>query len=83
MSYNEHAVRERRALYLGGTEHEARAFVEEHTAVLAPLLRESHVASWNAAVGEGDDAEERSARARAAVKHLYSDPRREAYGIAW
>jgi peptidyl-dipeptidase A len=83
MSYNEHAVRERRALYMGGPEREARAFVEEHTAVLAPLLRESHVASWNAAVGEGDDAEERSARARAAVKHLYADPRRAAQVREW
>jgi peptidyl-dipeptidase A len=83
MSYNEQAVRERRALYMGSTESEARAFVEEHTAVLAPLLRESHLASWNAAVGEGDDAEERSARARAAVKHLYSDPERSARVRAW
>ncbi|HLL45969.1 MAG TPA: M2 family metallopeptidase, partial [Longimicrobiaceae bacterium] len=83
MSYNEQAVRERRALYMGSTESEARAFVEEHTAVLAPLLRESHLASWNAAVGEGDDAEERSARARAAVKHLYSDPERSAQVRAW
>lgn len=83
MSYNEHAVRERPAPYVGSTEHEARAFVEEHTAVLAPLLRESHVASWNAAVGEGDDSEERSARARADVKHLYSDPERAALVREW
>lgn len=83
MSYNEHAVRERPAAYTASAEHEARAFVEEHTATLAPLLRESHLASWNAAVGEGDDAEERSARARAAVKHLYSDAERAARVKAW
>ena len=83
MSYNEQAVRERPAAYTASAEHEARAFVEEHTATLAPLLRESHLASWNAAVGEGDDAEERSARARAAVKHLYADPERAARVRAW
>ncbi|MEW5926358.1 MAG: M2 family metallopeptidase [Gemmatimonadota bacterium] len=83
MSYNEHAVRERPAAYTASAEHEARAFVEELTATLAPLLRESHLASWNAAVGEGDDAEERSARARAAVKHLYADPERAARVKGW
>jgi peptidyl-dipeptidase A len=83
MSYNEHAVRERPAAYTASAEHEARAFVEEHTATLAPLLRESHLASWNAAVGEGDDAEQRSARARAAVKHLYADPERAARVRSW
>ncbi|HEX2188820.1 MAG TPA: M2 family metallopeptidase [Longimicrobiaceae bacterium] len=83
MSYNEHAVRERPAPYAGSAERDARRFVEEHVAVLAPLLRESHLASWCAAVGEGDDAEERSARARSAVKRLYADPERAERVRAW
>jgi peptidyl-dipeptidase A len=83
MSYNEQSVRERPAPYAASAERDARTFVEEHVAVLAPLLRESHQASWNAAVGEGEDAEERSARARAAVKHLYSDPEAAARVRRW
>ncbi|HEX8696166.1 MAG TPA: M2 family metallopeptidase [Longimicrobium sp.] len=54
-------------------EAEAAAFVEEHAAGLAPLLREAHLAGWDAAVGAGDEAYERAARARAAVKTLYAD----------
>ena len=81
MSYNETAVRPRPSV--GSTERAVRDYIEEHVAVLRPLLYESHLASWNAAVGEGDDAEERSARARAAVKRLYSDPAKAARVRAW
>jgi peptidyl-dipeptidase A len=54
-------------------EAEARAFVDAHAARLAPLLREAHLAAWDAAVGGGDEAQERSARTRAALKGLYAD----------
>jgi len=83
MSYNERTVRARPESTRSAVEREARAFVEEHTAELAPLLRESHLASWCAAVGEGDDAEERSARARSAVKRMYADAGRAAQVRAW
>ncbi|HEU0016193.1 MAG TPA: M2 family metallopeptidase [Longimicrobium sp.] len=56
-----------------GAEAEARAFVEELSARLAPLEREANQAAWDAAVGAGPEATERSARARAALKALYSD----------
>ena len=55
-------------------EAEVRAFVEAHVARLAPLLAESHQAGWDAATGADPGAHERSARAAAAVKRLYSDP---------
>lgn len=73
MSSSERTLRPRPAAG-AGREGEVRAFLEAHVAVLAPLLRESHLASWEAATGEGEDVEERSARARAAVKRLYADP---------
>lgn len=83
MSYNERTVRARPESTQSAVEREARAFIEEHTSALAPLLRESHLASWYAAVGEGDDAEERSARARSAVKRMYADAGRAAQVRAW
>ncbi|HSU16746.1 M2 family metallopeptidase [Longimicrobium sp.] len=52
---------------------EARAFVAELEARVAPLMRESHLASWDAAVGAGDDALERATRARAAVAMVFAD----------
>lgn len=54
-------------------EAEISAFLSEHEARLAPLLRESHLAAWDAATGGGKAATERSARARAAVRRLYTD----------
>ncbi|HYJ79612.1 MAG TPA: M2 family metallopeptidase [Longimicrobiaceae bacterium] len=54
-------------------EEEVREFLEAHTARLAPLVRESHLAAWDAAAGGGEEAHQRSARARAAVRTLYSD----------
>ncbi len=56
-----------------GGEAEARAFVEEHVARLAPLGLEAHTAEWEAATAGGDDAHARSARGWAALKTLYSD----------
>jgi peptidyl-dipeptidase A len=53
-------------------EAEARTFVDEHVARLAPVLREANAAAWDAAVGTDGDAHARSARARAEVKRLYS-----------
>ncbi|HEX8906126.1 MAG TPA: M2 family metallopeptidase, partial [Longimicrobiaceae bacterium] len=54
-------------------EDQARAFVAEMEARLAPLMRESHLASWDAAVGGGPEALERATRARAAVAMVYAD----------
>ena len=70
MSYNEHPTRPRPAA--SDAEREVLGFLEEHVARVAPLLRESNLAAWDAATGTGDDAEERSARARAEVKRLYA-----------
>lgn len=52
---------------------EARAFVAEMEARLAPLMRESNLASWDAATGGGDAALERATRARAAVAMTFAD----------
>lgn len=71
MSFNDHMVRASSEAH--SAEREAAAFVQEHVAVVAPLLRESNLAAWDAATGEGEDAEERSASTRAAVKRLYAD----------
>ncbi|MBV9772526.1 MAG: M2 family metallopeptidase [Gemmatimonadetes bacterium] len=81
MSFDEHA--RRAGPGAGAAEREAAAFVEEHVAVLAPLLRESNLAAWDAAVGEGEDAEERSATTRAAVKRLYADAAKAARVRGW
>jgi peptidyl-dipeptidase A len=64
-------------------EAEAAAFVEEHAARVAPLMREAHLAGWDAAVGAGEEAYERAARARAAVKTLYADPENARRVRAW
>jgi peptidyl-dipeptidase A len=62
---------------------EARAFVGEVSERLAPLFKEAHVAAWEAATGGGDEAQERSARARAEVKALFSDPEAARRVRAW
>ena len=54
-------------------EAEARAFVAEMEARLAPLMRESNLASWDAAVGGGEEALERATRARSAVALVFAD----------
>jgi len=56
-----------------GVEAEARAFVDQHVARLAPVGLEAHTAEWEAATAGGDDAHARSARGWAALKTLYSD----------
>ncbi|HEX5725545.1 MAG TPA: M2 family metallopeptidase, partial [Longimicrobiaceae bacterium] len=55
-------------------EGEVREFVEGHVARQAPLDRECNLALWDAATGGGEEAQERSARARAAQKRLHADP---------
>jgi peptidyl-dipeptidase A len=54
-------------------EAEVRAFVEGHVQRIAPLMRESNLAAWDAATGADPKAHERSARARAAYKTVYAD----------
>lgn len=52
---------------------EVRAFLRGHAVRLRALIRASHSAAWDAAAGGGDEAQERSARARAEVRRLYAD----------
>lgn len=54
-------------------EAEVRAFIDGHVERIAPLLRESNLAAWDAATGADPQAHERSARARAAYKTVYAD----------
>ncbi|HEX8451499.1 MAG TPA: M2 family metallopeptidase, partial [Longimicrobium sp.] len=54
-------------------EAEVRAFVDGHVERIAPLMRESNLAAWDAATGADPQAHERSARARAAYKTVYAD----------
>ncbi|HLM67469.1 MAG TPA: M2 family metallopeptidase, partial [Longimicrobium sp.] len=54
-------------------EAEVRAFIDGHVERIAPLMRESNLAAWDAATGADPQAHERSARARAAYKTVYSD----------
>ncbi|HEX2076859.1 MAG TPA: M2 family metallopeptidase [Longimicrobium sp.] len=54
-------------------EAQARAFVERMTAQIAPLEHEANVAAWEAATGAGDEATDRAARARAALRGLFTD----------
>jgi peptidyl-dipeptidase A len=61
----------------------ARAFVGEHAARVAPLVREAYGAEWDAAVGGGDDAHARSARARTELKALHSDAENARRVRAW
>lgn len=56
-----------------GAEGEARAFVEEMTAHIAPLEHEANLAAWDAAAGGGDEATERATRARSALRALFTD----------
>jgi len=81
MSFEESDVR--RLASVSGTEREVAAWVEEHVARVAPLLRESHLASWDAATGAGTGAEERSARARAEVMRLYASAEDAARVKGW
>ncbi|HEX8242836.1 MAG TPA: M2 family metallopeptidase, partial [Longimicrobium sp.] len=61
------------AAVLAPVEDEARAFVTELEGRLAPLMRESNLASWEAATGGGQAALERATRARAAVAMTFAD----------
>ena len=54
-------------------EDEARALVGRVEARLAPLLREAHLAAWDAATGAGEEALERATAARAAAAMVFSD----------
>lgn len=54
-------------------EDAARAFVEAIEARVDPLMRDSGVWSWEAAVGGGEAALERAAAARAEVSLLFAD----------
>ncbi len=54
-------------------EAEVRAFLDEHVATIAPLVRESNLAAWDASTGADPHAHERSARARAAYRKVYAD----------
>ena len=54
-------------------EAEVRAFIDGHVERIAPLMRESNLAAWDAATGADPEAHERSARARAAYKTVYAD----------
>ena len=54
-------------------EAEVRAFIDGHVERIAPLMRESNLAAWDAATGADPQAHERSARARAAYKTVYAD----------
>lgn len=67
----------------GGREALARDFVEEHTARVAPLLRASHEAVWEAATTGSAEAVERSARARTEYRHLHADAGSFARVRAW
>lgn len=62
---------------------EVRAWVEAHASRVAPLVKEAHLASWEAAIGGGEAAQERSARARAEVKALYADSEGAARVRGW
>lgn len=55
------------------TEDAARAFVEDLEARLDPLLRDSSLYAWDASVGGGEEALERSSAARSAVSLLFAD----------
>jgi peptidyl-dipeptidase A len=56
-----------------GAAAEAGAHVEALSARYAALAREGSLAQWEAATGGGQEPLERSARARAALKALFSD----------
>jgi len=54
-------------------EAEARALVAQVEARLAPLLREAHLAGWEAATGGGEEALARATAARAAATLVFAD----------
>ena len=62
---------------------EARAFVADVEARVAPLYREAHLASWDAATGGGEEALERATAARAAAALVFSDPAAARRVRAW
>ena len=64
-------------------EDEARALVAGVEGRLAPLLREAHVASWEAATGGGEEALERATAARAAAALVFSDADASAKVRGW
>jgi peptidyl-dipeptidase A len=55
-------------------EGEARAFVAAMEARADPLMRDTGIHSWEAAIGGGEEALERASAARAALSMLFSDP---------
>ena len=64
-------------------EREARGFVAEHSALLAPLVRAEYHAYWEAATTGAPDATRRYAEAKADIKRLHSDPDAAAKVKAW
>src|SRR5688572_6275559 len=52
---------------------EGAAFVAQHATRIAPLMRESNLAAWDAATSGLDADIRRSAEARTVVKRVYSD----------
>jgi len=54
-------------------EEEARALVGRVEACVAPLLREAHLAAWEAATGGGEEALGRATAARAAAALVFAD----------
>ena len=64
-------------------EDEARALVGRVEARLAPLLREAHLAAWDAATGGGEEALARATAARAAATLVFSDPESAARVRGW
>ena len=67
----------------GGVRDEARAFVERMAAAMAPLEQQANLAAWEAATGAGDEATERAARARAALRGLFTDAEEGRRVRAW
>ena len=54
-------------------EAEAREFVERMAAAYMPLEHAANLAAWDAATGGGEEATERAAQARAALRGLFTD----------
>ncbi|HEX8392935.1 MAG TPA: hypothetical protein VF665_11305, partial [Longimicrobium sp.] len=64
-------------------EQEARAFVAELEERAAPLNTDANRAWWDAATGGGEEALDRSTRARAEYRALLSDPEAAARVRGW
>jgi peptidyl-dipeptidase A len=62
---------------------EARALVARVEARVAPLLRDAHIATWESAVGGGEEALGRATAARAATAVVFSDPADAASVRGW